>query len=91
MIYTYNPAVHAFDFKNLPPEAQRAFIGKFRVSNLIRLTETYWAFREISGSGPYLIGPLEELIPHMKEVKSAIPYKPPKSELDNKINIDLGL
>ena len=76
-ITTLDPSTWKWDFAKLPPEARLAFIGKYQTSNLIRLTAELYAFRAVSGSSPWMIGSLPDLIPHIEMLPIAQPYSPP--------------
>lgn len=95
-MYSLHPATWKWDFARLPREAQLAFIGRHKTCNLIRLTESLWAFRAESGAGPHLIATLEELLPYINQIPPAEPYtprvpasRPPPIELDLS-DLDLG-
>jgi hypothetical protein len=74
---TLDPRSWKWDWADLPSDVQRAFINPGCLSHIRRLTPTVYAFREIAGSGAWLIGSLEELTPHLSGLPIPTPYSPP--------------
>jgi len=68
-----------WDFSSLPPAAKSAWLSHPQPSQLLRLTEDLFAFRQSSGSGVWTIGPLEDLLPFLLGLPIPSPYAPAPS------------
>ena len=82
MTYTIDPVAYKWDVARLPPDLHAAWIGTSVHGNLFHLTETHFAFRQMSGSGVWIIGTLEELLPHFTAMPVSRPYSPPVRSTD---------
>ena len=82
------------DLAALPEDVRLAFIGSYAIGQIARLTETQFAFREVSGRGPWHIGGLIEIFPLLLDRPLATPYIPPPARggIDvDELLADLGL
>jgi len=91
---TISTATWQADLAALPSDVRLAFIGSFSIGQIARLTKTQFAFREVSGQGPWHIGGLGEIFPLLLDRPLATPYTPPppRSGIDvDELLADLGL
>jgi len=75
-MYKLNPSTHKWDYPLLPEAIRLALLNHPPNSNLIRLTESFFGFRRISGSGVWEIGTIEELLPLILSLPVPPPYVP---------------
>lgn len=74
-----DPSTWKWDWAGLPADVQLALLAPCVLSQIRRLTQTTYAFRESAGSGVWLIGSLEELTTHLTTLPVPTPYLPPVS------------
>jgi hypothetical protein len=79
-----NHSTYRHDIALLPPDIRAAWIGSVCHGTLARLTDSVFVFRAVSGTGPLILGTLEELLPLIQSMAIAIPHRPPEpSTLDS--------
>jgi hypothetical protein len=61
----------------LSPEVRAAWAGTRHISTLTRLTEDRWAFRAVSGQGPWLVLELHEAAEILLSMRCPTPFAYP--------------
>lgn len=89
-VFSLDPAAFKWDFAKLPEPIRLAWLNHPPNSNLVRLTESHFAFRARSGSGVWAIGTMEELIPIINLLPLPEPYTPPRPSSAKSDPLDLS-